>query len=97
MPRIIALVLTPGFTGTNSVAASGDELHRLSDEYWDHEMEINPFAATNAGVNLFNDLVPDVSPAPHACVLEARKRYRIRLVDADLSAADANHKRGDAN
>ena len=73
MKRIVALGFALVFllvnSPTDAIAAPGDDLHRLFEEYWDHEMEINPFAATSSGIKLFNDRVPDVSPASQERVL----------------------------
>ena len=55
-------------------------------------MEINPFAATLSGINLYNDRLPDVSPAAQQRVLEARKRFKRRLEAIDLSSATASDK-----
>ena len=90
MIRIIASGFALVFLMADTIAAPSDELHRLFDEYWDHEMEINPFAATTSGINTYNDRVPDVSPAAQARALVARKRFRMRLDGIDLSAVDAN-------
>ncbi len=76
----------------DTIAAPSDELHRLFGEYWDYEMEINPFAATTSGINIYNDRVPNVSAEAQARVLEARRRFRTRLYDIDLSAVDAGDR-----
>ena len=90
MIRIIAISLVLGLLTADTMAAAGDDLHRLFDDYWDHEMEINPFSATSSGINLYNDRVPDVSPAAQTRALEARQRFSLRLNDIDLSSVNAN-------
>ncbi len=90
MIRLIAIGLAVVLMTADTIAAPGDDLHRLFDEYWDHEMEINPFSATTSGINSYNDRVPDVSPAAQTRALEARQRFRMRLDEIDLSARDAN-------
>ena len=92
MIRIIAIGLVLGLLTADTMAAPGDDLHRLFDDYWDHEMEINPFSATSSGINLYNDRVPDVSPAAQTRALEARQRFSMRLNDIDLSSVNANDR-----
>ena len=92
MIRISAFGIAIVFLAASVNAAPGDELRLLFDEYWDYEMEINPFSATGSGVNLYNDRVPDVSPAAQARKLEARKRFKMRLADIDVNKADAHDR-----
>ena len=61
MIRKIVLGFALSLLIADTNGARSDELHRLFDEYWDHEMEINPFAATTPGINIYNDRVPNVS------------------------------------
>ncbi len=97
MLRIILFGLTLALVATSSVAAPSDTLQQLFDEYWDHEMEINPFRAPSSRINLFNDRMIALSPATQARILELPKNFKIRLADTDLLVADANDKRGGSN
>lgn len=92
MYRVVAIGLAAVFLTTDTMAAPGDGLHRMFDEYWAYEMEVNPFAATSSGINRYNDRVPDVSPAAQRRVREARLRFRTRLADFDLSSVDASDR-----
>lgn len=90
MNRYIAYGLVLIFLIVDAAAGPAGDLHQLFDEYWAHEMEIDPFAATTAGIHRYDDRVPDLSPHAYAQTLEARKRFDKRLADIDLSGADAN-------
>ena len=92
MIRVIAIGLVLSLLTADTMAAPGDDLHRLFENYWDHEMEINPFSATSSGINQYNDRVPDVSPAAKTRALEARQRFRMRLNDIDMSSVNANDR-----
>ena len=97
MLRIILFGLTLALVATISVAVPSDTLQQLFDEYWDHEMEINPFRAPGSRINSFNDRMIALSPATQAHILELRKNFKIRLADTGLLAAEASDKRGGPN
>ena len=97
MLRIIPFGLTLVLVAPTSVVTASEDLHQLFDEYWDHEMEINPFAETSSRINLFNDRMTAQSPATRAHILEISKSFEIWLDDTDLLAADSNDKRGGSN
>ncbi len=73
-----------------SVAEPNQELHRLFDDYWSHEMESNPFGATLSGVHDFNDRVPDASQGAIRKKQETMIRFYEELDSFDRDALDKN-------
>jgi uncharacterized protein (DUF885 family) len=69
-------------------AANGGELDRLFDEYWNYELEQNPFLATASGDYRFNAQVPDASAAAQRARLERLASLAERLAAADTTADD---------
>ncbi len=67
-----------------------EALHRLFEDYWAHEMESDPFAATLSGVHNFNDRVPNASPDAIRKKLDTAVRFQQQLESFDKEALDAN-------
>lgn len=71
-------------------AAANQDLHRLFEDYWSHEMETDPFAATLSGIHDFNDRVPDVSQDAATKKLEKSVQFQQRLGSFDKEALGPN-------
>ena len=61
--------------------AFAGESRSVYDEYWDYELQQNPFQATTSGDYRFNDRVPDVS--------DSAQRDRLRKLAGFASTLDA--------
>jgi uncharacterized protein (DUF885 family) len=72
-----------------AAAANGGELDPLFDEYWNYELEQNPFLATVSGDYRFNARVPDASAVAQRARLENLAQFVERLAAADTAAEDA--------
>ncbi|SNT72024.1 DUF885 domain-containing protein [Amphiplicatus metriothermophilus] len=83
---LVFVVLQPAF------AAPSDALAALFDDYWAHEMAENPFAATAAGVEGYDDKVPAVAPEDHARRADAARAFMARLEAIDLSAVSESER-----
>lgn len=68
-------------------AAETAPLQTLFADYWANELRENPFMATAAGVETYNDKIPGVTPADQARRLAEAKAFLARLDGLDLSAA----------
>jgi uncharacterized protein (DUF885 family) len=89
----ILLFTTCGNNGSvNNNAASNAELGKLFANYWEDNLKLNPFLATSAGDNRFNDQFPNDQTAAHRAkelamcnkYLEALKPFE----KASLNATD---------
>lgn len=65
-------------------SAFAGEARSLYDEYWDYELQQNPFQATTSGDYRFNERVPDAS--------ESAQRTRLRKLGEFASKLDAPGK-----
>ncbi|MBY0422888.1 MAG: DUF885 domain-containing protein [Parvularculaceae bacterium] len=77
---------------SGATAAPGEDLDALFKAYWANEMEENPFAATGAGVETYNDRVPQASPADEARRLAEAKDFLARLDAIDAAGATESQK-----
>jgi uncharacterized protein (DUF885 family) len=68
--------------------ANGGELDLLFDEYWNYELEQNPFLATASGDYRFNARVPDASAAAQRARLEELASFAERLAAAEPATDD---------
>ena len=84
--KIRLILLAPALL---SVVAHAEELDRLFDDYWNYELEQNPFMATSSGDYRFNDAVPDASAAARRARLQQLADFSERLGAADVGAGDA--------
>lgn len=75
---------------SSSLAEPNQELRRIFDDYWSHEMESNPFGATLSGVHDFNDRVPDASRDAIWKKQETLIRFYEELDSFDRDALDKN-------
>jgi uncharacterized protein (DUF885 family) len=71
------------------VAAAGDELRRLADEYVDDLARRHPDAATELGDHRFDELLPDVSEAALADERRVLDGFAARLTNLDGPALEA--------
>jgi uncharacterized protein (DUF885 family) len=76
----------PGTAG--HVAAAGDALRRLAEEYVDDLARRHPDAATELGDHRFDELLPDVSEAALADERRVLDRFAARLTDLDGPALE---------
>jgi uncharacterized protein (DUF885 family) len=84
MARLIVL-FTFLFSCQFAVATETEALSALFEEYWDNEMEENPFNATTSGVFDFNDRVPSVAPVDQERRLAEAVTFLDRLAAIDRS------------
>jgi uncharacterized protein (DUF885 family) len=82
--RVLSAETVPATAG--HVAAAGDELRRLADEYVDDLARRHPDAATELGDHRFDDLLPDRSEAALADERRFLDGFAARLTDVDLMA-----------
>ena len=59
--------------------ASAAEAPDIYDEYWDYELQQNPFQATTSGDYRFNDRVPDISESAQRARLQRLSEFASRL------------------
>lgn len=88
--RIWAAIILVGsvLSAAPATAAPADDLHDLFEEYWANEMEENPFGATSAGVEGYDDKVPSVTPEDHERRREEAQAFYERLEAIDRSELD---------
>jgi uncharacterized protein (DUF885 family) len=72
-----------------SATANAGELEPLFDEYWNYELEQNPFLATVSGDYRFNDNVPDAGAAAQRARIDMLGEFARRLAAAEPGADDA--------
>jgi uncharacterized protein (DUF885 family) len=84
--RVLSAETVPGPAG--HVAAAGDELRRLADEYVDDLARRNPDTATELGDHRFDELLPDRSEAALADERRALDGFAARLTDVDALALE---------
>ena len=70
------------------VAAAGDELRRLADDYIDDLTRRHPDTATELGDHRFDDLLPDRSEAALTDERRGLDGFAARLTDLDLLALE---------
>jgi uncharacterized protein (DUF885 family) len=63
---IFAFCVTYYGSAWAGLAVADEQLDAVMSEYWDYRLRENPFAATSAGVNDYNDRLPHVTPADQA-------------------------------
>lgn len=81
-------LLCSGFAfliAVSGVAGANDVLDALFEDYQIDALEIDPFAATQAGVLVFNDRVPSVTPDDYNRRVDAAARKLARLDAIDRS------------
>ena len=71
-------------------AAPADDLNALFEDYWTTAMKEDPFAATQSGVELYNNKVPGVAPSDFARRRNIANDFLARLEGMDRNALDAN-------
>ncbi len=86
MIRAFAAAAVLAFSGA-AAASPADDLDALFADYWANEMQENPFAATNSGVNDYNALTPGVAPADQERRLAEAKAFLTRLDGIDAASA----------
>lgn len=64
-------------------SAAEQQLDAVMAEYWDYVLAESPFAATQAGIDDYNDRLPSVTAADRARRLEAEKLFLARTRDID--------------
>src|SRR5580698_3450029 len=79
--RVLSAETVPGTAG--HVAAAGDALRRLAEEYVDDLARRHPDAATELGDHRFDELLPDVSEAALADERRVLDGFAARLTDLD--------------
>jgi uncharacterized protein (DUF885 family) len=80
-PLLLALALY-------SITASANELNRLFDDYWNFELQQNPFMATASGDDRFKNDVPDASAAAQRARLVTLAEFAERLDAASVGPDD---------
>jgi uncharacterized protein (DUF885 family) len=84
--RVLSAETVPATAG--HVAAVGDELRRLADEYVDDLARRHPDAATELGDHRFDELLPDRSEAALADERRVLDGFAARLTDLDGPALE---------
>jgi len=84
--RVLSAETVPATAG--HVAAAGDQLRRLADEYVDDLARRHPDTATELGDHRFDELLPDVSEAALADERRVLDRFAARLTDLDGPALE---------
>jgi uncharacterized protein (DUF885 family) len=84
--RVLSEETVPAATGP--VAAAGDQLRRLADEYVDDLARRHPDAATELGDHRFDELLPDASEAALADERRFLDGFAARLTDLDGPALE---------
>jgi uncharacterized protein (DUF885 family) len=84
--RVLSAETVPAPAGP--VAAAGDQLRRLADEYVDDLARRHPDAATELGDHRFDELLPDVSEEALADERRVLDHFAVRLTDLDGSALE---------
>ena len=64
-------------------SAAEQQLDAVMAEYWDYVLAESPFAATQAGLDDYNDRLPSVTEADRARRLEAEQLFLARTRDID--------------
>ena len=82
--RVLSAETVPATAG--HVAAAGDELRRLADEYVDDLARRHPDTATELGDHRFDELLPDRSEAALADERRVLDGFAGRLTDLDVAA-----------
>ncbi|MBI1366645.1 MAG: DUF885 family protein [Alphaproteobacteria bacterium] len=85
MIRLLAAALAAVVLISPALAAPSDDLKQLFSDYWANELKEDPFGATFAGVNDYNDKVPGVAPADFARQNAEHEAFLKRLDAIDLS------------
>ena len=86
MARLLSILFLVFFTP--ALAAPDDDLQAVITDYWANQLREDPFSATSAGVDAYNDAVPAVGPQDQRRKAEAAQTYLDRLNDIDRSALD---------
>jgi uncharacterized protein (DUF885 family) len=84
--RVLSAETVPATAG--QVAAAGDQLRRLADEYVDDLARRHPDAATELGDHRFDELLPDRSEAALADERRVLDGFAARLTDLDGPALE---------
>ncbi len=84
--RVLSAETVPGTAG--HVAAAGDQLRRLADEYVDDLARRHPDAATELGDHRFDELLPDRSEAALTDERRVLDGFAARLTDLDGPALE---------
>src|SRR5580693_5532268 len=84
--RVLSAETVPATAGP--VAAAGDQLRRLADEYVDDLARRHPDTATELGDHRFDELLPDVSEAALADERRVLDGFAARLTDLDGPALE---------
>jgi uncharacterized protein (DUF885 family) len=84
--RVLSAETVPATAG--HVAAAGDQLRRLADEYVDDLARRHPDTATELGDHRFDELLPDVSEAALADERRVLDGFAARLTDLDGPALE---------
>ena len=84
--RVLSAETVPATAG--HVAAAGDQLRRLADEYVDDLARRHPDAATELGDHRFDELLPDRSEAALADERRVLDSFAARLTDLDGPALE---------
>ncbi len=70
---------------TLAPAAASESLDVLFADYWANELRENPFSATYAGVEVYNDKVPSAAPEDQERRLEQARAFLARLDAAEIA------------
>jgi uncharacterized protein (DUF885 family) len=84
--RVLSAETVPATAG--HVAAAGDELRRLADEYVDDLARRHPDIATELGDHRFDELLPDHSEAALTDERRFLDGFAARLTDLDVAALE---------
>ncbi len=74
------------FFAVSGAAGANDELNKVFSDYQTDALESDPFAATQAGILVFNDRVPSVTPDDYKRHAEAAARKLARLDAIDRNS-----------
>ena len=87
---VVAMLLATNFADADSQSASDVQLGNVIADYWELYLESNPTAATQLGVNDFNDRLPSVTPESEVRVIDAYRALlrRARDVNRDSLSVD---------
>ncbi|HXI88090.1 MAG TPA: DUF885 domain-containing protein [Parvularculaceae bacterium] len=92
MMRFLAAALAAAVLSFPAQASPSGDLAKLFNDYWTTELKEDPFAATYAGVNDYNDKVPGVAPADFARQDSEHEAFLKRLDAIELSGVSESER-----
>ncbi len=82
---MLGLCIWSGYSVADEHNSQANQLHKLVDEIWAYELEVNPLMASSEGVSTYDHKLADISPTGLKLRNQRFSGYLVRLAAIDQS------------